>query len=111
MSIDDERAAFMRDLLLVLTSLYSWAGAVVHGQTEDGHDVVELADGTRVWTEARKNRLRIVVFSRRPKGGTNHTIIMWDTYITPLIRMSETARIATGDVAESRIRDLLSGPP
>lgn len=53
MTIDDERAAFIRDLLRVLTSLYSWAGAAVNGQTDDGHDVIELCDGTRVWTERR----------------------------------------------------------
>jgi len=112
-TIDDERHAFTRDLLRVLTSLYSWAGAVVHGQTEDGHDVIELCDGTRVWTERKGRRARVVVKRADAEEiGDGKTIVfMWDTFVSELIRMREAAHIATGAVAETRIRDLLTGPP
>lgn len=70
-TIDDERHAFIRDLLRVLISLYSWAGAVVHGQTEDGHDVIELCDGTRVWTEPAQSKPHwtIVFYRNRQTEG------------------------------------------
>jgi len=48
--INEERTAFIRDLLKVLTSLYSWSGAVINGTTDDGYDMIELADGSRIRT-------------------------------------------------------------
>ncbi len=107
MTIDDERAAFMRDLLRVLTSLYSWAGAVVHGTTEDGHDVIELCDGTRVWTEHVPTREGFAVAYVRVGQFVSP---FWQS-TTRSETLRELVTILTKDIADHCIRDLLTGPP
>ena len=107
MTIDDERAAFIRDLLRVLTSLYSWAGAVVHGQTEDGHDVIELCDGTRVWTERRG----VIVQWRAPGYRVFPPLSDDDGDAGNMSLIGDVERYACTPCHAKRIRDLLSGPP
>lgn len=108
MTIDDERAAFIRDLLRVLTSLYSWAGAVVNGQTEDGHDVIEVANGYRCWTEVNLRRVvRIVIL----KTDGNQIIMTWTDYLTNVSLLAEAARLMTDILVRTVIRDIISGPP
>lgn len=109
MTIDDERAAFMRDLLRVLTSLYSWAGAVVHGTTEDGHDVIELCDGTRVWTEtARAKPYWTILISRNRQTEGIQERKPTKRILTSI---ALTAMTAAHDMVHRRVEDLLSGPP
>lgn len=107
MTIDDERAAFIRDLLRVLTSLYSWAGAVVHGQTADGHDVIEVADGRRCWTEEFSAHRRSGAWRVRFSGGATFDKATEARVEDCLV----AANHLTSELLETRIRDLLSGPP
>lgn len=107
MTIDDERAAFTRDLLRVLTSLYSWAGAVVHGTTEDGHDVIEVADGRRCWTEVYITHRGSSMWRIRFSGGGTFDKAT-DARVEDCLL---AANHITSELLETRIRDILTGPP
>lgn len=115
-TIDDERAAFIRDLLRVLTSLYSWAGAVVHGQTEDGHDVIELCDKTLVFTAAMNMDPwweACMVFAHHGGNRSKRPNPIGDinSYSSRERMIRYVASWAVADLVEYRIRDLLTGPP